>query len=94
IFLVISIGLKAQEAGSGYEYTTISGTLYNKKIFITTNNNEEKIDIAKDSKLSVELIKKVEEYSKQGWQLFNVAPIFYSTTEVAGHVYYLKRKIK
>lgn len=41
-----------------------------------------------------ELIKKVEEMSKEGWEVYNSIPCFIQNGSVNGHVYYLRRKLK
>jgi len=87
--LIVNIGLKAQDR---YEYAIVQGgDVFINKITVITSSDEEIVETPKDSKRKVELIKKVEELEKQGWEVFNTA---LSSGTFIGHYFYMRRKIK
>ena len=89
--VAFSVGVKAQEsANSSYEFAIIEGgSIAYGKLTITTSGNTEYVSYPKDITREQFLLQKVEEFSKQGWQVFNTN----MDGNFAGHqLFYLKRK--
>lgn len=92
-FLLMAIGLKAQETG-GYEFAIVEGGLSYSKVAVTKNDNTELIDVPNKSKNTSTTIKTVEDMVKDGWMVFNTTTLGVSAGVASAHVFYLRRKIK
>jgi len=86
-FFGLLTGLQAQEK---YEYAIITSD--GLKIEVT-KHTKEKFPI-EGTVADVAVIMKLEEMVKEGWEVYNTAPILVADGKVLKHVFYLRKKIK
>lgn len=84
LLFFITTGVMAQEK---YEYAIVQGR-YNGVVVIT--HEWVNIPTPKTGNAEIELVKKLEEMSKEGWEVIDADP----GEGTISHTYYLRRKVK
>jgi hypothetical protein len=90
--LLLMASVSSLVAQDKYEYAIVS--LFDITRLAITKHTTEYLAYPKGSDIASELIKKVEEMSKEGWEVHNTVASFTEHGFVNGHIYYLRRKLK
>ncbi|HLP51202.1 MAG TPA: hypothetical protein VK154_09990 [Chitinophagales bacterium] len=81
-------GLLAQDKYEQYEYAVVEYASV-AKISVTTNSGVKETTYSKGQTAEVELVKKIEEMSKEGWEVYNVN---HQGPTISPSIYYLRKK--